>query len=152
MTVTLYNTNSPTNAVSKALTAISSAMDIQPFGALDILYPTLITDFNYSFLNCNYCYISEFNRYYFCTVSTDNAGRLILSCEVDVLMTYKEKILNSPCVIMRSESVGKPTLIPDEQLPIIPNQKDITSIIFDSGELTNAGEFSYIITLIGGDK
>ena len=58
-----------------------------------------------NYFRCNYCYLSEFNRYYFIrdieVMSTKNYR---LQLEVDVLESFKEDILNSKGVITRQEN------------------------------------------------
>ena len=57
-----------------------------------------------SMISYNYCYVSTFNRYYFITkiesVRT-NLWRIHAHC--DVLKTYANGILGTPCVVARNE-------------------------------------------------
>ena len=53
----------------------------------------------------NYCFIPEFNRYYFmspATAVTNNTWEI--SLHVDVLFTYRQQILTAPCIVAKSAS------------------------------------------------
>lgn len=55
----------------------------------------------------NYCYIPQFNRYYFITGITVNRKNFFtVDCEVDVLQTYDNSIRNLTAIIERQENVG----------------------------------------------
>ena len=57
-------------------------------------------------ITLNYCYIPNFQRYYFITnwsYGSDNTWSA--SCEVDVLATYANVIRTSPCYIERAEDI-----------------------------------------------
>lgn len=62
---------------------------------------------NFDFNDCNYCLVSEFNRYYFIKdIVVIAQGTYRITCHVDVLMSNKRVIQSStnPCVISRSQS------------------------------------------------
>lgn len=62
--------------------------------------------------NFNYVYIPIFNRYYYVTDITSVRHKLWqISLSVDVLMTYKEAILNCKGFIDRNEYVFNPYVI-----------------------------------------
>lgn len=52
----------------------------------------------------NYVYVSELERYYYIRNWTMENGYVILECEVDVLMSYKNEILGKNCIAKRSEN------------------------------------------------
>lgn len=55
----------------------------------------------------NYIELPEFNRFYFVdSIESVNAKIFNLICSCDVLMTYKEAILNSNARVMRSLKTG----------------------------------------------
>lgn len=97
----------------------------------------------------NYCYISEFGRYYFIDNITSIRNSLWrIDCKVDVLMSFKDSILNLN-VIVSDLSSGEPdvsTYI--DGSPWVPTVKCKTDIInFPSGLLED-GE--YILITSGG--
>lgn len=71
----------------------------------DIVDPVINVEYAGTLTNVNYMYIQEFSRYYFITkiesVRT-NLWRIYAHC--DVLKTYSEAILGTPCVVARSEN------------------------------------------------
>ena len=95
----------------------------------------------------NYAYIEEFGRYYYITdmVSVrNNLWRLHLS--VDVLMSFKEYILNVPVILSDTETTGGELYLSGDVWK--SKVKELTDIIqFPSGLLNN-GE--YILITAGG--
>ena len=85
----------------------------------------------------NYAYIPVFKRYYYitnCTAYRDNLT--VITMSVDVLFTYKETILNSPAIIVRSSKTtdsSSPDLkdLPDDRFPLKQSETTHT-ITFDS--------------------
>lgn len=67
--------------------------------------------------NYNFCFINQFNRYYFISNWTWNQGLWIASCIIDVLATYKTQIGNSTKNVVRSASNKNGKLI-DNIAPI----------------------------------
>lgn len=62
----------------------------------------------------NYCYIDSFNRYYYITNIKCIINNLYeISCDIDVLMTYKSYILNSTQYVSRQEKEYNEFLIDD---------------------------------------
>lgn len=68
----------------------------------------------------NYCFIPEFARYYYITdITSYNAHMWHISCEVDVLLTYKAQILATDAFVMYAQSDYN-TMIPDTRIPMVP--------------------------------
>lgn len=68
-----------------------------------LIEPKLIIEYE-EVPNFNYVYIPKFNRYYFVQEITSVRTRLFrITLKCDVLMSYKEKILNLNCYIARNE-------------------------------------------------
>ena len=132
---------------------IPSIGSIEPTAPVDILSPSFIFNNDSTLYDYNYLYCATFKRYYYITgISILTGGRILIQCSVDVLQTYKDEILNCKATITRSESVGAPTRFTDKQLPINPVNKFVTSIEMPetSGSFSADGEYSYLLTLIGG--
>lgn len=130
MAITLYVTNSSPNSLTKALTQIGDAKVITPTAQISTLSPVLVLTYNAALLPCNYIYIPKFGRYYFATVSTDIAGRIILTCKVDYLMSWADYIKRCPANIVRAEQAGINYVV-DKQLPIDTNRFFTQGIKFD---------------------
>lgn len=135
---------------SNDIALIASAVPITPTAALDTLSPALIVDYNASLINANYIYIPAFNRYYFAAPPVIDVGkRMTFNCTVDILSSVADLLGNIDASIVRSESVGAPTYIPDSKLPINPTVVDLESIKFNSTPFIGDGN-SYILTTLGG--
>lgn len=134
MTISLYVTNSNPKSLTKALTQIGDAKVITPTAQISTLNPVLVLTYNAALLPCNYIYIPKFGRYYFATVSTDIAGRIILSCKVDYLMSWAAYIKECPCVVVRAEQAGV-NMIPDNKLPVDPSRSFVQGVLFPNQPL-----------------
>lgn len=132
----------------------SAIASIEPTAPVNILSPTFIFNNNSSLYACNYLYCDTFSRFYYIdNISILTGGRIAVECSVDVLQTYATEIKARTATITRSESIGHPTLYTDKQLPVHPVNKHITSIEMPelSGSFSADGEYSYLLTVIGGE-
>lgn len=104
MKITLYNTKSEKEKLNKELTELVVVVDAKITTSFDMLKATVILKRNVidDITKINYLYIDSFKRFYFCEVSIEN-GFIILSCDVDVLMSYKTDILKIEATIDRNE-------------------------------------------------
>ena len=93
MELKIYNNNSNNNVLNKNLTLVDT-LEFKLKIDNSILQPVLILK-NYS--QGNYCYIKEFKRFYYITdIKLLTGGLYQLQLDVDVLMTYKDVIMNNP--------------------------------------------------------
>ena len=93
MELKIYNNNSNNNILNKNITLVNT-LEFNLKADNSILQPVLILK-NYS--QGNYCYIKEFKRYYYITdIKLLTGGLYQLQLDVDVLMTYKDVIMNNP--------------------------------------------------------
>lgn len=156
MNARFYINTSPTDTLDKDITAISPSIAVQPYEMTSITKPVLILDYNSDYIDANYIKITWDNGmsyYYYCTVATNNGGQLIVTCERDPLMSFKDAIENCDITVTRNAGIGAPTIYPDSKLPVYPNKKNITSIIMPetSASFTGDGEYCYLLTCIGGE-
>lgn len=152
MILNLYSCGDAPETVDKTLTAIASNIPIKPTGSVNVLKPTIIINYNASYLAANYAYLSDFNRYYFVgSPSVETGKQITFYLSVDVLYSWAEDIRRSPAIVIRSESIGKPTYIPDQRLPIAPSEQVITSALFDKKAfgVANYG-YNYVLTVQNG--
>lgn len=132
MTITLYNTTSDYRRVNKVLNQIATAKVLEPIVIKNLISPILLIGYSENILNANYCYIDQFDRYYFIKNQDYIQGqRIQLDCLVDVRMSFDIESIHGMAV--RSSSVGRYT-IPDNELPIDPNNKRMESIRFPDGQ------------------
>lgn len=98
---------------------------------MDFINPVILIYSEDSIDHVNYCYISEFNRYYYINhIEQVRKNLYRFKCRVDVLESYKLDILNSKDVEFH-------------------NAVDVVQTIKHS-EDTVERETSYILTTIGG--
>lgn len=104
MKITLYNTKSEKERLNKTLKELVTINDAKITTSFDLLKATIILkrDIIENLKDINYVYIDKFKRFYFCEVSIEN-GFIILSCDVDALMSYKNEILKIVATIDRNE-------------------------------------------------
>lgn len=69
-----------------------------------IFSPTIILAYNGNPTAFNYCYISEFSRYYWITSWVWDSGLWYATCTIDVLATYHSEIGNANLYVLRSAS------------------------------------------------
>lgn len=56
-------------------------------------------------IEANYAYIAEFNRYYYIKdITAVRTGLWRITMHTDVLKTFSEGILNSPCIVAKSST------------------------------------------------
>lgn len=93
MKLEIYNNNSNNNVINKNITLVNEIyFNLKSDNS--ILQPILILK---NYIGGNYCYIDKFKRYYFINdVRLLNGGLYELQLNVDVLMTYKDEIMNNP--------------------------------------------------------
>lgn len=93
----------------------SSSITLQAsvYGEISILSPRLLVEYNNSIFSCNYCYIAEYNRYYYITnVSLSSGDRMIISCVVDPLMSFATESMSLYVTVVRQEN-AKDNFLPD---------------------------------------
>lgn len=141
MKVEFYHTADNANTINKTL---------QPIKTLNIIFRQAVNESTpFIIMNkdnltgSNYVYIPNFNRYYFIS-SVDNytANLVRIDLTTDLLMTYKDDILNSTVLITATE---KPSYFSSN----LPTQtKTIKRVV--KSNVTLEKENSLILTTIGG--
>lgn len=147
-TINVCYTTAPPNKINRAYTLIDT-VTISPLSTINQLSPVFVIDYDSRFLNANYVIAGFLSRKYFCTVSIDTAGRMVLTCKVDVLAN---DFSNCSLTVTRNGGIGKPTLIPDDKFPILPNKETITSTTAENSYF-NGGlldTYCYLVTILNG--
>lgn len=99
------NMSSDVNTVNKLTTDITDTITCTMKDGTSIITPTFVLNYNASYFNANYLYSDTTDRYYFITdIEIAPAGKILIHCKVDVLMTYKTSILSLTCNIVRQEN------------------------------------------------
>ena len=144
MEIRLYSSSDETNKIDKTLTN-----EIVLNGTLkdetSVINPIILIEAN-NLTQYNYCYIPLFKRYYFIkdiTVVRNNLFRLFL--DIDVLMSYKNEILNLDCIVNKQENNSTPYINDNSR---IYENRNFTSIINFRNGFDDDGNF--ILMTAGG--
>lgn len=141
MKVEFYKTNDNLKTVNKTLT-LNKTVDIVFRQLVDEQAPVIIMSID-NLTGSNYVFIPDFNRYYFISDVDNYTSNLVrLHLKTDLLMTYKDLILNTPVQITATE---KPSYLSTG----LPTQTTTTKRIVKS-DTTLEKENSLILTTIGG--
>lgn len=104
MVINFYHTDNPQNTIGKTLTQLASK-DITLKANTDLINPSLL--FKNDNFNKEVNYMKMLDRYYFVDLKFIRSNTLvILNCNLDVLETYKDLILNSQADIIEKSSVS----------------------------------------------
>lgn len=113
MKMTLYHTDDQANVINKNLLKLRE-VNIILREMVDEKNPVLLVH-DETIANANYCYLESFKRYYFIdTIHRFNSHLLQVHLTSDLLMTYKDKIINQDLLITATSqpsyySAGLPT-------------------------------------------
>ena len=147
MVITLYRNNSERNCVNKTLTN-ARILNGTLRHETSIKNPVITIAGNENTPFFNYAFIDEFNRYYFITdIKSIRNGIWEISLLCDVLMSFKNDILNSHAIIDHTteHDISK-YLSSDIWTTLVKDKTDI--INFSGSSLLDSGE--YILITAGG--
>lgn len=145
MKLYLYSVNDGDNVINKSL-GKSIEINIMLKSDTDIINPVILleTISGLDFTEFNYCHIPELGRYYFISSIQNVNNRLWrLSCECDVLMTYKQDIINSNARLWRGIKTGDYANIVVDTSVIKTVSKHESDVSIDESERT------IILTVVG---
>ena len=145
MKLHLYSVNDGDNVINKSL-GKPIEIDIVLKSDTDIINPVILleTISGVNFTEFNYCHIPELNRYYFISSIRNVNNRLWnLYCECDVLMTYKQDIINSNARLWRNIKTGDYANIVVDTSVIKTVSKHERDVRIDESERT------IILTVVG---
>ena len=110
MTVKFYKNKSDKNHLDKDITQIGSditnAVIVDNVSVTDPVFR--VKDYSgFNPATANYCYIDTLNRYYYITdIQILNPDIFLISCHVDVLMSFKSGIRSNTAIIARQQSLN----------------------------------------------
>lgn len=104
VSITFYHNSADARVVDKSsqITSIKT-VSANFLDEVSILNPTLVMRYDADIFTSNYLYISTLDRYYYITDITTSNNKLFINCKCDVLMSNKNAIKNSTCIIDRQE-------------------------------------------------
>lgn len=111
MTVNFYKNHSEPFVVNKEITLVNSYDGVSRT-AINVENPSLLFNLSNSdniistIENCNYAFISEFERYYYIETRTPQSNALLqVTFKCDVLSSFKEQLLQQTAIIKRQENL-----------------------------------------------
>jgi hypothetical protein len=154
MTITFYNQLNDNRVVSKTLPEPLHSAECTPCGECEIQNPVITVRPFKGYGQVNYCYIDDYNRYYYITsVTVKSGGLLELRCKVDVLMSFGNAIRDCRGVCVANENVGS-SYVPDKNLPIDLRKKTKAYMFSDSdfnvGTATDTSN-NFVLNVTGGN-
>lgn len=111
-------TSDPVNCANKTFTSIKP-VEGNATEPENILNPSFVLDYDKDLIPCNYCYIQEWDRYYFCKTVLQNGSSIRIICSSDAVRSFwYDYISKQPLTIVRSTSFEAPTYIQDGMFPV----------------------------------
>ena len=155
MILSLFKTNNDSRTCIKVLEQIAN-LNIQPNAELNLLKPSLTIPYSNTYLTANYCYIDEFNRYYFINdMSLLNGKMLSVSCSVDPLTSFYKYFKSSIGFCTRNENDIQPW-IKDELRPVAPYTTTrvlkLDNNIFNIDKANPNTSTNFLLTVSGANK
>lgn len=144
MQLFLYTINDPENVVNKVL-PVPYEMNIRLKSDTDLTNPSILLSsvLGVNYLDFNYCYIPQLERYYFIqSIDSVNAKIWRLTCECDVLMTYKADILASNARLRRNIRNG-------DYFNASIDSSILKTVSLHNSSVTIGDEHSLILTTVG---
>ena len=119
MNINLMYTESPNNTINKTADVVATYTGAVARTNLSIENPVLILEESVSNVaNANYCYITEFGRWYYITDKTaDVNGLWTITCKVDVLKSFKADIDNLKGIVSRQKD-NYDMYLKDDKIPV----------------------------------
>lgn len=119
MNITLMNTDSPNNMINKVCTIVADYTGAVARLNVSVETPVLILEESVAnIMSANYCYISDFGRYYFIADKTCDANGLwSISCKVDVLESFKNDIYHLKGIVQRQKD-NYDMYLRDDKIPV----------------------------------
>lgn len=151
MDITLYNCTAEPNMLDKTgfLTGVSSYTGAVARHNVDMINPEItLEESATNIASANYCYISDFGRYYqIVEKSCDVNGLWKLSLKEDVLMSFKTDILTLTGIVAR-QRYNYDMYLPDNMIPA-SIKKNVNVYKFTGTPFTGSNNLITLIVLGG---
>ena len=150
MTVTFYSVSDDARVLNKTLgDAVATLSTVEIFGECSIMDPVLKLVYDADLLDANYCYISDWKRYYYIeNYDLSNGREMYVRMHEDVLMSNKTAIGNLECTIVRTAKNGRANLYLDDGKFKVLNYPRIQTKKFPN---SLSKTLSYVLTIAGGE-
>lgn len=119
---------------------------------ITLLSPSFIVASNVSYFSATHVFVASMgNRYYYIiNITLMTGGKMLVTCSIDALKTYADKIKLCYGTFIRSEK-PRSRLIRDSKYPLTSHMKSKSTLFsstpFSLGESTT---HNYILTVVGG--
>ena len=145
ITVTLYSFTKRENSTKRP---VSGGTDYSCVLIDDtsLMNPVFKLEIGSNPIGKNYCYVSDFNRYYFITDITSSQNFWYISCKCDVLASFKTEIGDQSHYVLRAASAYD-EYISDNVYGCKVNES--ATILPSSGPLYWGTNHSYVVGIIG---
>ena len=148
MVINFYKNTSDNNVLNKNITLISTH-NIKLKDECNIMTPSILIHGDIS-NDINYAYIEKWGRYYYVRDKKSlNNGIYEINLTVDVLMSFKQKILTLKCIIDKQQDLTNINKYYNDGSFIVSSKEFIKTINFPNGFNEN-GEF--ILITAGGNN
>lgn len=146
-TVKIYINSSGDDYMAKSLSGETS-IDCDFKSPVDVENPTIYISATNAYDGYNYCYISEFGRYYYMKCIGGNSQTLTFQCQSDPLMSFAGQIKACPAVIAKNPWHWD-LYLPDPDLPV--EARSVSGILDFSNKTHFSGSSNcYVLTTLGG--
>lgn len=155
MTLQFKKTSDDPRKVIKSFEDVGDAVPAIPTENCSILSPVWLLAYSSSYKGATHVTCPALgNRTYFITdIVLSPGGKCYVYGSVDVLATYGSLIKERSGTVIRSESIGAPTLIPDGKLPIQTNKLVVDCDNFPRTPFdVSLISYQFILTTIGGSE
>lgn len=153
MTLQFKKTSDDPRKVIKSFEDVGDAVPAIPTENCSILSPVWLLAYSSDYKGATHVTCPTLgNRTYFITdIVLSPGGKCYVYGSVDVLATYGALIKERTGTVIRSESIGAPTLIPDGKLPIQTNNLQVDADFFKRTPFDPlTAPYQFILTTIGG--
>ena len=149
MTVTFYSVSDDARVLNKTLgDAVATLSAVEIWGECSIMDPVLKLVYDADLLDANYCYISDWKRYYYIeNYDVSNGREMYVRMHEDVLMSNATAIGELTCTIVRTAQNGIANLYLDDGKFKILNYPRIQTKKFPNALNKN---LHYVLTVAGG--
>lgn len=150
----LYYNKSDKRYVNKELEEVTYIKDGQTMNTVsvefiedsDVVNPTLKMTAFTGGLKANYLWLEDLHRYYYIKDWTLSQGYIYIKCHVDVLMSFKDEIMNETVILERQTSEFD--LYQDDPEYKLTQMVNVRTVPFSGGFSDQGANF---ILLVGGD-
>ena len=114
MNIKLYHTNSPRNKLNKSISLVANIDGESNIGINENPMRVVLSKGHLQGVQgSNYLYCTDTDKYYYIENYEVQNQTVILTCKVDVLMSFKSQILANTCTISKNENVSNGYLYDD---------------------------------------